>query len=521
MDEQVNELPELIPYRRKDKWGFCDRNKNLVIGCIYDYVTRFYYGLAIVRKSRNYYFIDQSGKIVSLIYKSFVDSDFEDEGKTRIELARFIKPAFEDEVEQFQYNYLVIRINNEFERTLVKIVSKQAFILPYKVSPNASFSEKLIAININSKYGYISVNGELIVPAIYDSAANFEEGLALVHLNDKCGFINKLGTIVIPIEYDSCYDFSSDFVIAKKSDVYRILNRKGEEILLPKYSYVGGFVGGLAHVNKTTRTGRLQGFINEEGKEIYPLNSDLYNGEYFMDGLMKIERNKKYGYINKLGEQIISPKYDYADFEWKNGLAAVGNKINGKNQYGYINQAGIEIIPLMYDNASRHNKQIAVKMNGKWACMDSDGNLETAFVYDEPWVDLYNHDLTIIQVDNKWGFQDKNGNIIISPIYESARRFHEGLAGVKKEGRWGFVYKNGEVAIPFLYDWIWDFNSETAAVKINDKIGRINKQGKVIVPINFLWIGGFQNGLALVKQQESNMFDYIDENGTRYWEDEN
>ena len=38
MNELDNSLPELIPYRKGDKWGFCDRNKKIVIDCVYDKV---------------------------------------------------------------------------------------------------------------------------------------------------------------------------------------------------------------------------------------------------------------------------------------------------------------------------------------------------------------------------------------------------------------------------------------------------------------------------------------------------
>ena len=31
------EEPFLIPYRKGDKWGFCDLNKNIVIDCVYEY----------------------------------------------------------------------------------------------------------------------------------------------------------------------------------------------------------------------------------------------------------------------------------------------------------------------------------------------------------------------------------------------------------------------------------------------------------------------------------------------------
>ncbi|MDP3284716.1 MAG: WG repeat-containing protein, partial [Desulfobacterales bacterium] len=34
-------LPDLIPYRKGTKWGFCDKNKKIVIPCKYDRTMPF------------------------------------------------------------------------------------------------------------------------------------------------------------------------------------------------------------------------------------------------------------------------------------------------------------------------------------------------------------------------------------------------------------------------------------------------------------------------------------------------
>ena len=36
-----SDLPKLIPYRKGDKWGFCDRNKKIVVECVYDWARPF------------------------------------------------------------------------------------------------------------------------------------------------------------------------------------------------------------------------------------------------------------------------------------------------------------------------------------------------------------------------------------------------------------------------------------------------------------------------------------------------
>ena len=41
----------LIPYRKKDKWGFCDENKKIVIQPVYDTPCIFSEGIALVQLS--------------------------------------------------------------------------------------------------------------------------------------------------------------------------------------------------------------------------------------------------------------------------------------------------------------------------------------------------------------------------------------------------------------------------------------------------------------------------------------
>jgi len=56
--------PELIPCRVGDKWGFCDRNGEIVIPCKYDHVGFFSEGLACVKLNGKWGFIDKEGKEV-------------------------------------------------------------------------------------------------------------------------------------------------------------------------------------------------------------------------------------------------------------------------------------------------------------------------------------------------------------------------------------------------------------------------------------------------------------------------
>ena len=67
-------LPDLIPYRKGDKWGYCDKNKKIVLPCKYDDAKIFSEGLAAVKKDKMWGYINKKGKeIISYIYYKSAD----------------------------------------------------------------------------------------------------------------------------------------------------------------------------------------------------------------------------------------------------------------------------------------------------------------------------------------------------------------------------------------------------------------------------------------------------------------
>ena len=54
-------IATLIPYRKGDKWGYCDWNKKIVIPVQYDDAWLFSEGLALVKVNGKWGFIDTKG----------------------------------------------------------------------------------------------------------------------------------------------------------------------------------------------------------------------------------------------------------------------------------------------------------------------------------------------------------------------------------------------------------------------------------------------------------------------------
>ena len=86
-------------------------------------------------------------------------------------------------------------------------------------------------------------------------------------------------------------------------------------------------------------------------------------GSFASEGMIDFTINKKFGYINKEGVEIVAAKYDFAS-GFENGLASV--ELNEK--WGFIDTHGKVAIPIEYEMAwgFHMNNRAAVKKNGKW-----------------------------------------------------------------------------------------------------------------------------------------------------------
>ncbi|WP_462351775.1 WG repeat-containing protein [Capnocytophaga leadbetteri] len=93
-----------------------------------------------------------------------------------------------------------------------------------------------------------------------------------------------------------------------------------------------------------------------------------WKDEYY-EGLAMVKLDKKYGFIDKTGKEVIPIKYDDAESP-SEGLAKV--KLNDK--YGFIDKTGKEVIPIKYDYVADFSEGLAeVELNNKWFYINQKG----------------------------------------------------------------------------------------------------------------------------------------------------
>jgi len=121
----------------------------------------------------------------------------------------------------------------------------------------------------------------------YDAISNYSEGIATVAKNGKWGYVSDKGTEILAPEYDVAYPFSEGMGVLASNDgtLIAIVDQTGQ----------------LTTIREKLRIdSRFAAFSN---------------------GLLLVNKNKKWGYLNKDGMQAIDCKYDVAQ-PFSEGLAA-------------------------------------------------------------------------------------------------------------------------------------------------------------------------------------------------------
>ncbi len=153
--------PQLIPYRKKDKWGFCMPDKKIMIECVYDWAYPFIGGIAIVKLKDTWKFIDKKG---NEIIPSHYDS-----------ISKFLEKMIPDK-----------KLNNEIDKKQIEAGNP-------KYDEVHCYSENLAHFKLNGKYGFIDLNGKEIINCKYDFAYPFAEGLGQIKIDEQFGYINNQG----------------------------------------------------------------------------------------------------------------------------------------------------------------------------------------------------------------------------------------------------------------------------------------------------------------------------------------
>lgn len=238
---------------------------------------------------------------------------------------------------------------------------------------------------------------------------------------------------------------NSTLSVVKLNDKYGIIDSK-ESIILPvEYDNIYPFINGLAKIIKNRKTG----FVDEKGQIKIPVQ----NSYAFNEGLVPLRNIKnKVGFINKKNEIMIPFIYDGSMY-FSDGLALV--RMNKK--VGFINLKGDVVVSIEYDRAHHlfNNGVTSVSKGNKYGYVDKKGKLVVPIKFDKA-LPFYENGLAQVKMVDNWGIIDALGRFVLEPEYSKIDRYTSGKEGyvlINKNGKEGvFSYVQKKVVIPTRYN---------------------------------------------------------------------
>lgn len=346
---------------------------------------------------------------------------------------------------------------------------------------------QFLPFKVNNQWGFMDINGKVMVEAKYNWVEPFVEGLALVVLNGKLGYINKSGEEIIPLEYEDGESFNGGFAIVSKDDLFGMIDRTNKIIIPLKYDLVGNFMSDLALVANET----AYGFINKKGELSIPMNLEYATD--FEKGFALVEMNGMKGMINSKGKTVIPFEYNWLEPFNNNGVC----RAQKDSLFGLLNTNGGIQLEFDYDHIGEFGKGLfMVVQNGKYGYVDRIGELKIPIEFDFRREALtwgtFKKGYTKFFYKDKFGIIDSSGSKIVPAIFEDIKEYDQNnLIAVKKKGKWGFMNQNSKLIVSYKYDDAFSFYNEGGLVKEDSLWGVIDEKGKYIIESRFHSIVSF------------------------------
>ncbi len=494
--DDINYLPndsgEFFAAKCNNFWGLINRNLDTIIPFQYDYITYLSSNqrnmFRVVSTSIHYGFIKKNGQIISS--SIFDDALNFKNGYAGVKLSKnnwtFLKEN--GEICSFRYknvknfNHNLAPADNGYWG-YIDTLGETRILHRYRDAGEFSEGRAWVKLSLKTRffnfgenrnnYIYITETGEPAFSRKFSSVSDFFNGVAIVSRNKKYGVIDINGNTLIPLIYNSVQRLpkSGNYVAYTTKNKGMVLYNKRFEIILQraKYTEIHDFNEGYAAV----KAGGLWGYIDSTGRQIVkPTFRKAYE---FRNGLAKVSTADMWTYVNKYGEK------------WKQSFSECGNfrdsiaLINNFSRKYYIDCMGFlakNIYPFNLRKGDFFNEAAFVKKIGNSFFVNQMGDT----LYNTTFYDIRKatDELTFVQnYQRRWGIFKYNGYFVMYPIFANIFPFSEDIARYNISKQFGVFDATGNVICEPNAHTMFEY-SNLYRIENPKGIDYISKTGRII-----------------------------------------
>jgi len=267
----------------------------------------------------------------------------------------------------------------------------------------------------------------------YDEAGALCGGASQVALNGRWGLASSSGLLVIPCEYDKISTFDGDRAIVQKDGVISAVDQNDNRVALfhGEAEDFGSCIGNRVGL-KTAEGWLIASGTFGTGETLF---EDL---GAFSDGYAPAKLNGKWGLIASNGSDwLLEPQYEDISRD-ELGRAYAQETLFVRRGGGVYLLSGGEEAGGPYEDARPFGEGwAAVRQNGKWGFIDTEGTVRIDFQFDDAL--SFGGHLAAVKTDGLWGYVSLLGELAIEPQFLEAKSFSEGHAPVRTALGWQFL----------------------------------------------------------------------------------
>jgi hypothetical protein len=336
------ELNKLVlhPYQGNEFSGYIDNKGKVVIPVIYDEVSVFSEGLAVVQKNDSACFINREN--VNTFNRCYSEATIFRNGIAAVK-------------ESGRWHFI---------NRLGQNISKQ-------YDEINDLSDGLYVVKSAGRYGALDQFGQVVIEPRFEKLGDFSNGYAYYAENGKYGYVSRGGT-TSKAEYEWISDFSANRIaLVRQQGRYGLVTSIGKKLLDPVYDMILKLTGEVYLVVQNN----LYGFFHSQGCFIsqvaYEFQKEMEPGHYTDGILFRLARKGEQALADANGALLVSfGQFDEVGFP-KHDLLLVKKK----KKYGYADLHFNMKIPYKYTAANDFSDSAAVVAVGnRWMLIDLKGN---------------------------------------------------------------------------------------------------------------------------------------------------
>ncbi len=423
----------VLKYLENGKYGLVSFDGKKITKPIYDEITGLPYkeGELLVKQNEKYGVINIKGnKLIKIEYdKIEVDGYYEESG---YKYAGYIISNTTEE--GYRYGYidykgkLVLEPEyNELSRIVEISDNENAYLLCAK----------------NGQFGVMK-NEKEIVPNEYQSIEYDENNqLLVVEKSKKYGISTLEGNLIVPAQYNSI-DITGIYLYAQNDQGTTVYNSNGTEANIDTNMAILNTENEKYKIRIDNTNGTKYGVIGKDGEQII---EEKYNYiEYLYDRYFIVsDENSKLGVIDDKDNVKIEINNDSIQ---KVGDTKILQAELADEEITRLYKEDMSLICEM-KNATVETKDNYIKIYNadETKYFSKEGKeLKNSEVYT-------NNTLFAKKENDKWGFVNTNGDFVVEAKYDKVTEFNEyGFAAVKKDEKWGSINLEGKEVVEPTYE---------------------------------------------------------------------